>query len=319
MGGLWVNNGLDESAPRHMTNIPGLFAVGECDYQYHGANRLGANSLLSCLTSGQLVGPSVCAYADGLQTHPDGTDPEFGAQVRAQTERYERLKAMDGDENPFALWHEMGTLMTENMTVVRYNDRLQHTLGKLDEMMERYQRIGVSDTAGWTNQVVPFTRQLWNMLILARVMTKGALQRDESRGAHYKPDFPERDDANFLKTTVAEHTPGGPRLWYEAVDISQVKPRLRKYTTETAATAAPAAVTAGRDGRNGHAGGHVDAAVGTAVAGEDTLTGGLTPDDALSTAPAGSYPRDAGTGPGSETSKTAPNMADLEPGKGGAN
>jgi succinate dehydrogenase / fumarate reductase flavoprotein subunit len=291
MGGLWVNNGLDESLPKHQTNIPGLFAVGECDYQYHGANRLGANSLLSCLTSGQLAGPEVCKYADGLEKRPDGTAPEFDRELKSRTEQYEKLKGMTGPENPFRLWWELGNVMTENMTVVRYNDRLEKTLEKLDELDERYNHIGTCDVAGWTNQVIPFTRQLQNMLVLARVMTKGALQRDESRGAHYKPDFPDRDDERFLKTTVAEHTPSGPKLTYEEVDTSWVKPRARKYTADsTMPTAKPAA--------NGQA--HVN---GTS--------------DPLTTAPAGTAPRNAGGG--TELSKTAPNMADIKPGKGGAN
>nr|CAA9295505.1 Succinate dehydrogenase flavoprotein subunit [uncultured Armatimonadetes bacterium] len=340
MGGLWVNDGLDPSVPKHQTNIAGLFAVGECDYQYHGANRLGANSLLSCLTSGQLAGPEICKYADGLEAHPDGTDPEFGAQLRARTEQYERIKAMNGPENPFELWHEMGQLMTENMTVVRYNDRLRQTETKLQELQERYQRIGVSDASGWTNQVLPFTRQLGNMLVLARVMTRGALQRDESRGAHYKPDFPDRDDANFQKTTVAEHTPDSPAIRYESVDLSQVKPRPRKYTTDAPASPTPVQVAGqgkvpvGANGMNTHANGYAangesrngvaDGLSGDAgrtvpaqVPGEEVAQGGTAENDPLSTAPAGGHPRDAGTG--TEASDTAPNMAELEPGKGGAN
>jgi succinate dehydrogenase / fumarate reductase flavoprotein subunit len=267
MGGLWVNNGLEpETTPYHMTNIPGLFAVGECDYQYHGANRLGANSLLSCLTTGQIAGPAVCKYADGLERRPDGSDPEFAAQLRFRTEQYEKVKAMDGPENPFDIWRELGNSMTENMTVVRYNDRLEKQLGTIRDLMDRYQRIGVSDVSGWTNQTIPFTRQLWNMLVLAEVMTKGALLRDESRGAHYKPDFADRDDARFLKTTVAEHTPDGPAIRYEEVDVSQVKPRPRKYTSD-APKQSPSSVTpvtanghgavpVAVNGVNGHANGY---------------------------------------------------------------
>ena len=231
MGGLWVNDGTSpESVPYHQTNIDGLFAVGECDYQYHGANRLGANSLLSCLTSGQIAGPAVCKYADGLKAKPSKENPEFDAQVRARTATYEKIKNMRGAENPFVLWRELGTTMTENVTVVRENARLEQTLAKLDELEKRYENVGVSDVSGWTNQTVPFTRQLKNMLTLARIMTKGALARDESRGAHYKPAFPERDDENWQKTTIAEHTPEGPKLSYEAVDLTQVKPRKRVYT-----------------------------------------------------------------------------------------
>lgn len=318
MGGLWVNDGANpESTPYHMTNIEGLFAVGECDYQYHGANRLGANSLLSCLTTGLITGPAVSKYADGLEKHPDGTDPEFGAQLRARTDQYETLKAMSGAENPFRLWSELGETMTENMTVVRYNDRLQKQLGKIAELKQRYNNIGTADAQGWTNQVIPFTRQLWNMLLLAEIMTKGALQRDESRGAHYKPDFPDRDDARFLKTTIASYTPDGPEIRYDSVDISQVKPRPRKYTDD-----APKAKDQPALNGNGISpvtiNGKGDArTVPSVVPGEETVNGGLGENDPLSTAPAGGYPRDGGGG--TEMSKTAPNMADIEPGKGGAN
>ncbi len=318
MGGLWVNDGTQpESTPYHMTNIEGLFAAGECDYQYHGANRLGANSLLSCLTTGLITGPAVCKYADGLEKHPDGTDPEFDAQLRARTAQYETLKSMSGTENPFRLWNELGETMTENMTVVRYNDRLQKQMGKIAELKQRYNNIGTADAQGWTNQVVPFTRQLWNMLLLAEIMTKGALQRDESRGAHYKPDFPDRDDARFLKTTVASYTPDGPEIRYESVDISQVKPRPRKYTDD-----APKAKDQASLNGNGVSpvtinGKGAARTVASVVPGEETVNGGLGENDPLSTAPAGGYPRDGGGG--TEMSQTAPNMADIEPGKGGAN
>ncbi len=323
MGGLWINDGNDGSVPKHQTNIPGLFAVGECDYQYHGANRLGANSLLSCLTGGAITGPSVCQYADGLEGHPDGSDPEFATQVRARSAQYERIKAMQGRENPFQLWQDTGQIMTENMTVVRYNDRLQKTEEKLVEMQERYQNIGVDDVQGWTNQVIPFTRQLGNMLALARVMTRGALLRDESRGAHYKPDFPDRDDARFLKTTVASHTPDGPAIRYEEVDVSQVKPRPRKYTTDAPASKTPVQIAGAGNvpvSANGTLNGHANGVSNTTPAqipGEEVANGGLGANDPLATTPAGGHPRDGGGG--TEQSQSAPNMADIEPGKGGAN
>lgn len=235
MGGIWVNDGTNPgSVPYHQTNVAGLFAVGECDYQYHGANRLGANSLLSCLTSGAIAGPAICDYVDGLKKHVDLADPELGAQERFRVEQYEKIKAMDGTENPFLIWRELGQVMTENVTVVRYNARLEATLGKLDELQDRYENIGISDAAGWTNQTIPFTRQLKNMLVLGKIITKGALLRNESRGAHYKPDFAQRDDENFQKTTVASFDPANPRdpkISYESVDITQVTPRLRNYAS----------------------------------------------------------------------------------------
>ena len=94
--------------------------------------------------------------------------------------------------------------MTNNMTVVRYNEQLEETIEKIKELKERYKNININDTSRWNNQGASFTRQLWNMLELAEAMTKGALLRNESRGAHYKPEFPERDDENFLKTTNAK-------------------------------------------------------------------------------------------------------------------
>lgn len=106
---------------------------------------------------------------------------------------------MEGTENAYLLHKELGEMMTATMTVVRYNDQLEDTLKKLDELTERWNNININDTQKWSNQGAHFTRQLKNMLVLAKVMTKGALLRNESRGAHYKPDFPNRDDENFLK------------------------------------------------------------------------------------------------------------------------
>jgi succinate dehydrogenase / fumarate reductase flavoprotein subunit len=119
--------------------------------------------------------------------------------------------------------------MTDNVTVVRYNDKLQTTDNTIVAFMDRWKRIDINDAAKWSNQAVSFTRQLWNMLELARVITLGALRRDESRGAHYKPDFPDRNDAQWLKTTMARWTPSGPEFSYAPVDISLLKPEARKY------------------------------------------------------------------------------------------
>jgi succinate dehydrogenase / fumarate reductase flavoprotein subunit len=126
--------------------------------------------------------------------------------------------------------------MTDNVTVVRYNDRLKKTDEKIQELMERYKKIGMSDRSAWQNQMGPYTRQLWNMLEIARVITQGALLRDESRGAHYKPDFPTRNDEKFLKTTIADWTPDGPNISYEDVDVSLIRPRERRYDVSKEAT-----------------------------------------------------------------------------------
>jgi succinate dehydrogenase flavoprotein subunit len=237
MGGLWIDYEADVSgnpvvgSPRnHQTNIPGLFAAGEVDYEYHGANRLGANSLLSCFYGGMLAGPAMVSYIKGQVKSCEAVPPAtFEAERRRQEEAYARIIGLHGTENPFVIHKELGEIMTENVTVVRYNDKLKAADSALLRFMDRWKRIDINDTAKWANQAVSFTRQLWNMLELARVITLGALQRDESRGAHYKPDFPERNDAQWLKTTMATWTPSGPEFRYAPVDISLLTPELRKY------------------------------------------------------------------------------------------
>jgi succinate dehydrogenase / fumarate reductase flavoprotein subunit len=220
MGGLWVDDD-------QMTNGPGLFAAGEVDYQYHGANRLGANSLLSCLFAGQVAGPAMVAWARG---QPAAAPEEpFASEVGRQTEAYARILGMDGPENAYALAREMGEWMTANVTVIRDNAKLAETDAKLLELRERWRRIGLGDRGRWANHEVAFVKQLWNMLELARVITLGALRRDESRGAHYKPAFPARDDRRWLRTTKARWTADGPEFTYEPVDVSLIPPRPRTY------------------------------------------------------------------------------------------
>jgi succinate dehydrogenase / fumarate reductase flavoprotein subunit len=226
MGGMWCDY-------NQMTNIPGLFAAGECDYNYHGANRLGANSLLSSIFGGMVAGPKAIEYIKGLgKSSEDIADSVFTAEQKKQTEKHESLLKMDGTENAYVIHKELGEWMTNNMTVVRHNSKLKDTDNKIQELMQRYTKISMTDTAGWSNQGVSFTRQLWNMLELARVMTIGALMRDESRGAHYKPEFPERDDDKFMKTTKARYTPDGPAIEYEEIDVSLITPRKRDYSSD---------------------------------------------------------------------------------------
>ncbi|MCC3374590.1 succinate dehydrogenase flavoprotein subunit [Cohnella sp. REN36] len=225
MGGLWVDY-------NQMTNIPGLFACGECDYQYHGANRLGANSLLSAIFGGMVTGPKAMEYVKGLKKSADDiSESVFERERSKQAGKYESILKMDGTENAYALHKELGEWMTNNMTVVRFNDRLQQTVDKIKELKQRYTKININDTARWNNAGVAFTRQLWNMLELSEAMTVGALLRNESRGAHYKPEFPERNDEEFLKTTKAAWTAEGPQISYEDVDTSLIKPRVRDYSS----------------------------------------------------------------------------------------
>ncbi len=222
MGGLWVDF-------KQSTNIPGLFAAGECEYQYHGANRLGANSLVSCIWGGFVAGPSAVQYARSQQTA--ASNGAFDAERKRQEEANALLINNQGDENPFKIWRELGDLMTRNCTVIRYNKNLHETDTKLVELLERFRKVNLSDKSQWANSTFAFARQLYNLLQLARVIVQGAAMRDESRGAHYKPDFPERDDKSWLKTTKADFAPDAdePKFEFEAVDTSLIPPRPRRY------------------------------------------------------------------------------------------
>lgn len=259
MGGLWADyeksasGGLVEGSPRNQqTSIPGLYAIGECDYQYHGANRLGANSLLSCIFSGLFCAPGVIAGAVG--SRGGDTGGLFAAAIRRQEERHNALLARTaGNENPYDLHQQLGDLMTRTATVVRRNEQLVAAYDEVCTLEERWRRCAISDTGNWTNQNVVFTKSLGDMFPLAKLILKGALQRDECRGAHFKPAFAmpgiaatdpagkrreaeqwcDRFDENtrrWLKSTVARHgADGHPHITYEDVDTSLITPRPRLY------------------------------------------------------------------------------------------
>src|SRR5437870_1268932 len=230
MGGLWVDY------DQH-TNLPGLLAAGECDYSIHGANRLGANSLVSCGYGGFIAAPAAIDWAQNVERNSSNGSQIYDRETKRQQEINDALIKQSGKENQYKLHEEMGKVMTDNVTVVRYNNRLKETDAKLLELMDRYRRISINDSNLWATMALPHARHLDNMLELARVITLGALNRNESRGAHYKPEFPERDDENFLKTTIAEYSGEGPVISYEPVDISLIPPRKRDYSKAKKETA----------------------------------------------------------------------------------
>jgi succinate dehydrogenase / fumarate reductase flavoprotein subunit len=261
MGGLWADyertadGGLDVTSPRNnQTNIPGLFAIGECNYQYHGANRLGANSLLSCIFDGLITGQGVATL---LKSH-DSCAAEMpsslfsGAEAMHREKHEELLNRPVGGENPYLIHQQLGDIMTRAATVVRRNDQLQQALDQVTELGGRAQQCSLSDTGNWTNQNVVFTKALMDMFPLAQLVLQGALRRDECRGAHFKPEFAmpsltgtthderlvqaekwcDRFDENnqrWLKSTIGEFKDGSVQLSYEEVDTSLIPPRPRLY------------------------------------------------------------------------------------------
>jgi succinate dehydrogenase / fumarate reductase flavoprotein subunit len=179
---------------------------------------------------GFVAAPAALEYAKNIERNGADGSRIYDQELKLQQEINDTLIKQTGNENQYVLHQEMGKWMTDNVTVVRYNDRLKATDDKLLELMDRYKRISINDSNLWATMALPHARHLANMLELARVITLGALNRNESRGAHFKPEFPERDDENFLKTTIAEYSGEGPVFSYEPVDVSLIKPRKRDYS-----------------------------------------------------------------------------------------
>ena len=264
MGGLWVDyertpsGGLKPGSPKNqVTNIPGLYAIGECDYQYHGANRLGANSLLSCIFSGLIVAPGVQNWMKAIPGGPSADKPAsfYEAERKKHQAAHDKLlHRTGGGENPYLIHQELGNVMTKAATVVRYNNVLRDAYATVCELQQRAEKCSLSDTGNWTNQNVVFTKALVDMFPLARTILKGALQRDECRGAHFKPEFSpagidasasptdrrrlaeewcdrfELNTAKWCKSTVAVlGADGEPQITYEDVDTSLITPRPRLY------------------------------------------------------------------------------------------
>lgn len=236
MGGAWVDWPAADDPDRfdrfrHMTNLKGCFNVGESDYLYHGANRLGANSLLSCIYGGLVAGQEADRYIDSLEERHDRlAESVYDQAVKVEEDFKADLMSRNGTENVHELHHELSDILVQNVTVKRNNKDLAATYERIKEIRERYKNIKLDDTSRFANQTYIFANQFRYMLELALVITKGALQRDEFRGAHFKPEFPERDDTEWLKTTIASYGASDPSIHYEKVDTRHLDPIPRDYT-----------------------------------------------------------------------------------------
>jgi len=263
MGGLWVDYEADakgdlikDSPRQQMTNIQGLYASGECDYAYHGANRLGANSLVSCIYAGFISGPAMISYAKNKASSKAGGDAPSGLLESAKKQWQEKFAAigkMSGSENPYQIGHDMGELMIKAATVVKKNSELDVALVKIKEMKERWHKVSALDTGRTLNQAISYTNQLWNMLELADLMLKASRLRDECRGSHYKPEFnlptpkthdPTQDpewmaawkkrNDTWLKASMGRWSASGPNVTFEPLRSLQtetpiLKPEPRWY------------------------------------------------------------------------------------------
>ena len=240
MGGIWVDR-------MHHTNIPGLMAAGECDHQYHGANRLGANSLLSASYSGYVAGPEALRWARSGELGTALTEEELENARKEAVAEFDKIRNMTGSENAHKLHQEMGEIMYDYVSIERDNKGLDVCLEKLKGILKRWDDIGVTDHGTWANQEAMFVRQLRNMILYAMAVTKAARCRDESRGAHAKillddkgermtdADgelmFYGRDDERFMKTSIVDYDPQTeePKVSYMDFEHSLIKARARNY------------------------------------------------------------------------------------------
>lgn len=237
MGGAWVDWPSADDPDRwtrfrQMTNLKGCFNIGESDYQYHGANRLGANSLLSCIFSGLVAGGEVPRYIDSLSSsYTDCPEVIFKEALRLEEEIQKTLLAKEGSENVHKLHDELSDCMIRYVSVKRDNPDLEKALETIKRIRDRYEHIGMTDRGKKLNQTYVFAHQFKAMLEIALIIAKGALLRNEFRGSHFKPEFPKRDDTNWLKSTIATYDPKEPIISYEPIDLRHLDPVPRDYVT----------------------------------------------------------------------------------------
>ena len=235
MGGAFVDwpatSDIDrEKRFRQMTNIEGLFNIGESDYLYHGANRLGANALLACIYSGLVAAKEIPRYLSQNENKLKEIN-NIDKQIEIEERKKFKLLHQKGGENVYQLHLEMASLMLKNVSVQRNNQDLKKTFDQLIKIEERIKNIELLDKSTTLNQTYIFARQFPYMLKYAKAITLAALKRDESRGAHYKEEYPKRDDKKYLKTTLATYNDktNDIEISYKDVDTRHFDPQTRSY------------------------------------------------------------------------------------------
>lgn len=219
MGGIASNKNCE-------TGLAGFYACGECScISVHGANRLGGNSLLETLVFGKIAGENAANYSGKAV---------FGetAIEKAVIEGSERISKLLGRENGepfFKIRDELKTVLDEKIGIFRDEKNLSLALLEIKELQARYRNVYVRNKSRFFNQELVNVMELSGMLDIAEAICIGALARKESRGSHYRLDYPERDDMNWLKHTIVTLTPDGPRIGYKPVNITLYKPKAREY------------------------------------------------------------------------------------------
>ena len=213
-----------------VTPLAGLYAAGECaNVGLNGGNRLGSNSLSECLVFGAATGRAAAEYVSSAK--PVGANPIEG-MLKDETKRIEMdyLDKKSGDEKIGVIREDMQLSMDAGAGVFRTREGLEKLTKQLGNLRHRFGRIKIEDSSRTFNTELMSVLELDYMLEVAEVITYSALAREESRGAHARRDFPERDDEKFLKHTIAFRTDEiSPRLEYRDVRITNFKPQARAY------------------------------------------------------------------------------------------
>lgn len=205
--------------------VPGLFAAGECAcVSVHGANRLGCNSLLDLLVFGRRAGRVMKEDVQGIEVPASRPDP-----VEAVKERLAALMGHDGVERSHLIRQDMQAIMTDHGSVFRTEESLKQGIDAILALKERFSRVAVTNKGKSFNYDLMETIELGHQLDLCEVILVSARNRRESRGAHFREDFPERDDRNYLRHTLIFDAPGGPRIEYKPVAITRFQPKVRAY------------------------------------------------------------------------------------------
>lgn len=205
--------------------VMGLYAAGECAcISVHGANRLGCNSLVDLVVFGRRAGRQISGDLEEL----DLQDAPSDAGDKRRSEIDAILNRSTG-EKADSIRREMQTLMTDLCSVFRNEKGLSGARKQLEELKQRYEKVTVDDKATLFNTDLLEAMELRSLLGLAETIVVSALGREESRGAHYREDFPDRDDTNFLKHTLVRKTEKGPELSYKPVIVTEFEPKARTY------------------------------------------------------------------------------------------
>ncbi len=220
MGGIASNKNCE-------TSLSGFYVCGECScLSVHGANRLGGNSLLETIVFGKVAGENATKFANG--TGFEAADIMEKA-VHGEVQRVSVLPGRNEGEAFFRIRDELKEVMDEKVGIFRDEENLKEALGKIRELKMRYGNVYVRNKSTVFNQELVNVLELEGMLDIAEVICIGAIERKESRGSHFRLDYPARDDENWLRHTLVTFAPGGPRVDYKPVNITMYPPKPREY------------------------------------------------------------------------------------------